>query len=255
MQIKRLEHALGVALFERTRRQVALTEAGAFLIARARHLLAEAERARLELASIALGESGVISIGYTATASFEVLPRLVPRLRRKRAKVRLSLTEMRSAEQPDALRAGRIEVGFACGPVQASEGVIARVLSRERLMVALPARHALGKRAAVTVRALRDQPFVTVAREVEPAWADPVNRALAGAGVGLSVAQEADTKLAMLGLVAAGVGVSVVSESLARLGRRGVLFRPLRGLALKLPLVVLTRPRPSPRVRLLLSLL
>jgi DNA-binding transcriptional LysR family regulator len=53
--------------------------------------------------------------------------------------------------------------------------------------------------------------------------------------------------LALLGLVAAGVGVSVGSQSMARLGRAGVVVRPLDGLPLRLRLSMLTRPAPSRR--------
>jgi hypothetical protein len=70
----------------------------------------------------------------------------------------------------------------------------------------------------------------------------------------LQVVQEADTKLALLGLVAAGVGLSPVSSSMRHLGRRGVVFRDLTGLSLKLPLVALARQQPSARAAELLQL-
>src|SRR5688572_15930303 len=68
-QIRRLEDDLGVRLFDRTRRSVSMTEAGAALLGRARHLLSEAERARVEVVRVAKGERGVLSIGYTPTAT------------------------------------------------------------------------------------------------------------------------------------------------------------------------------------------
>jgi DNA-binding transcriptional LysR family regulator len=116
-QIRRLERQLEVRLFERDRRHVSLTEAGTFLLDRARHLLAETERARHEVRRIAQGEAGVLAIGYTPTAVYDLLPKLIPAFAKTRPDVRLELIEMRSAQQPDALRENRIEIGFACGPM------------------------------------------------------------------------------------------------------------------------------------------
>ncbi len=59
----------------------------------------------------------------------------------------------------------------------------------------------------------------------------------------------------MLGLVASGLGVSVVSASMQRVRRDGVVFRPLTGLSVRLPLVVLARADASPRAAALRTLL
>src|SRR6478609_1279055 len=93
-QIRTLEGRLGVRLFERDRRHVALTEGGRFLLERARHLLAEAERSSRELTRIARGESGVLSIGYTPTATYEVLPSLLRRYRASAPDVRFEFVEL-----------------------------------------------------------------------------------------------------------------------------------------------------------------
>jgi DNA-binding transcriptional LysR family regulator len=253
MQIRRLELQLEARLFERDRRHVRLTEAGWFMLDRARHLLAETERARLEVRRIAHGESGVLAVGYTPTAMYELLPKLIPAFAKLRPDVRLELIEMRSALQPDALREHRIEVGFACGPLSQPD-LHERVLVRERLIAALPASHPLARRSKLSVSALAGQPIVLVRRDVEPLWADASRAAIEGAGHALQVVQEADTKLALLGLVAASVGLSPVSSSMRHLGRRGVTFRDLTGLSLKLPLVSLAREQPSARAAELLQL-
>jgi DNA-binding transcriptional LysR family regulator len=253
MQIRRLERQLEAQLFERDRRHVALTEAGTFLLERARHLLAEAERARLEVRRIAQGESGVLAIGYTPTAVYELLPQLIPAFTRARPDVRLELLELRSADQPDALREKRIEIGFACGPLIQPD-LHQRVLVRERLLAAVPSQHALARRHRISVAALAPEPIVLVRRDVEPIWADACSAAIARAGHTLRVVQETDTKLALLGLVAAGIGLSPVSSSMLNQGRRGVVFRALTGISLALPLVAITAARPSGRVRELLRL-
>lgn len=255
VQIRKLEDAVGTRLFERDRRRVALTEAGEFLLDRARQMLRESERARAETLRVARGEGGVLRIGYTPTATYEVLPRALRRFREQHPAVRLELEELRSPAQPDAVRDGRIEVGLACGPVADGADLLERVLARERFVLALPRRHALAARRTVQVAQLAREPFVLVRPELEPAWASACIRALAGAGVHPEVAQETDSKIAMLGLVAAGLGVSIVSESTMRIGREGVVFRPLGRFALRAPLVALHFARLSPRAQAFLRAL
>lgn len=254
LQIQKLEDELGTRLFERDRRHVALTEAGRVLLGRARHLLAEAERAAAEVARVGRGEQGVLSVGYTATASHRLLPEVVPRFRKRYPELRLELTELRSALQPEALRDGRIELGLVCAPLAAS-GLLETPLLVEKLVVALPERHPLTKKKTLTPRDLDGQAYVGVRPDIEPGWAVASLRALSLAGCRLELVQETDTKIALVGLIAAGLGLSVVSESMMMLGRRGVVHRPLRGLTVALQLSALTPPTPTPRAAAFLSLL
>ncbi|UJR86616.1 LysR family substrate-binding domain-containing protein [Sandaracinus amylolyticus] len=155
--------------------------------------------------------------------------------------------ELRSPDQPDAIREGRVELGIACLPVEGE--LESRVLATESLVVALPSRHRLAKKARVEVAELRDERFVIVRPDVEPAWAGAVSRALAKHGVGGAIAQETDTKIAMLGLVAAGLGVSVVSSSMRVLERRGVVMRPVIGVGVRLRIGVIARRERSARAQ------
>lgn len=255
IQIQKLERDLGAKLFERTQRHVALTPAGEELLGRARHLLAEAERASIEVQRIARGEAGVLAIGYSATATHAVLPRVVPAFRAAHRGVRLELREMRSALQPEALRDRRIDLGLACAPVDANPHEIDSIpLVREALVVVLPRAHPLARRPALRPKDIDGAPYVGVRPDIEPAWAGASIRALRAAGVSFDVVQETDTKIALLGLVAAGIGISVVSESMAMLARRGVVFRPLRGIALRLELAALVTRTPSPAAAAFLAL-
>jgi len=237
----------------RDRRKVALTPAGAALLGRARHLLAEAERAAVEVQRVARGERGVLTIGYAATATHRVLPRLVPRFVAAHPGLRLELMELASPAQPAALRERRIEIGLACVPVDAHD-LVETPLADERLVVALPRRHPLARRAVVPARSLDGVPMVGVRADIEPSRAHASMRALRAAGAVPELVQETDTKIALLGLVAAGLGMSVLSESTVELGRRGVVYRPLSGLALRLTLAALTPPTPTPRAAAFLDI-
>lgn len=255
IQIKKLESDLGAQLFLRTQRRVELTAAGHALLGRARHLVAEAERATMEVRSVAAGQSGTLAIGYAATATHEALPAFVPRFVRARPRVRLELTELRSSLQPAALAERRIELGLACMPVAGvGTDIVEHVLCEERMVAILWGGHPLAKRMSIPIRALDGEAYVGVRPDVEPGWAEASMRAVGAAGVSMRPVQEADTKIGLLGLVAAKLGISVASESMAVLGRRGVVYRPITGLPLRLTLSLLAPRELGPSAEAFLAI-
>ena len=97
-QIRAFEAELGVRLFERTRRSVALTDAGHALLGRARELLAATQALPAELQRIARGEVGQLRIGFSSTLPLtKVLRDVVADWRRTHPDVALHLREMHSA--------------------------------------------------------------------------------------------------------------------------------------------------------------
>ncbi|MBW8901793.1 MAG: LysR family transcriptional regulator, partial [Massilia sp.] len=77
-----LEELLGAALFERNRRSVSLTTAGAALLPEARRLLAHAGELPALVQRAALGETGKLVLAFVSSADYSVLP---PSLRAFRA--------------------------------------------------------------------------------------------------------------------------------------------------------------------------
>ena len=133
--IRELEQELGVTLLQRTRRSVALTDAGRAYEQRLHAILAQLEQAREEARRIQRGEMGTLTVGFVGALTYEFLPGLLRRYRARMPQVHLALRDLVPAEQMEALVTGRIDVGFAgilpddCGPEVAH-----RVLRRERMV-------------------------------------------------------------------------------------------------------------------------
>lgn len=246
-QIRDLERELATALFVRSHHRVELTDAGRALLPRARDVLGRVGAFAAEAASVARGEHGVVTIGYTTTATYELLPRLLARLRTHDRGITVRLEEMASPSQPGALADGRIDLGIACLPVIAPR-TTAEPLIHEQITLAIPTRHPLARRARIRLADLRDVAQVGLRDSTEPGWAQACAGELLRARIVGPVVAEADTKLALLGLVAAGLGVAVISSSLATLRRPGVVFRPIADARTPLVLGALHRPAPSPLV-------
>jgi DNA-binding transcriptional LysR family regulator len=252
-QIKDLEHTLGVELFVRSHHKVELTDAGRLLLVRARDVLQRVAELADEAARVARGASGLVSVGYTTTAAYQFLPRWLELIKQRLPEVAVRLEELASPAQPAALNDQRIDIGLACLPVP-TLGTTARPLVHERITLAIPTRHPLAKRRALRLADLRGVTQVVLRDSPEPGWAQACAAELSRGKVVAPVAAEADTKLALLGLVAARLGVAVVSSSLATLGRPGVVFRTVVDARSPLVFGALHRAKPSALVSRLLEL-
>jgi DNA-binding transcriptional LysR family regulator len=226
LAIRHLEEELGVTLFARTRRSVALTHAGDTFLEQARSVLARAAEA-VHLAQAAdRGEIGRLSIGYMSASIFTLLPAVLREFAARHPGVRLDLRELTLPQQIAALRAGDIHAGFVRPPVTDAELASASLLE-EPLRVALPAGHPLAASTRIRARRLASEPFVMFQRSPGLVLHDLVLGFCLQQGFAPRVAQEASQTHAVVGLVSAGIGVALVPASAQEIRLRGVAFRSL----------------------------
>ncbi|WP_049564724.1 LysR family transcriptional regulator [Nonomuraea sp. SBT364] len=115
-RIKRLEEELGVRLFDRSARQVRLTEAGRLLLGEAREIVARADRLH---EVVRHGEAAVLKVGVPPDLAAAVLAALVEGFRESNPEIRLAPAEIWTADQVGALAEGVIDVGVVRHPVTA----------------------------------------------------------------------------------------------------------------------------------------
>jgi DNA-binding transcriptional LysR family regulator len=229
--IRALESRVGATLLARTRRRVELTAEGARFLEEAKRLLAQLERAVLEVGSMAAGSGGRLRLGFVSLADYGVLPGLLKAYKAARPGVDLALREMLSPDQAAALAAGELDFGLLLPPVAGAD-LEHVVVQRERFLAALPARHRLaragGRKAGrLAVRELAGDAFVMVPRAIAPGLYDIVAALAARAGFAPRIAQEAIQMQTVVSLVSSGLGVALVPASVANLGRRGVAYREI----------------------------
>jgi len=252
--IKQLETALGVELLTRTTRRVELTPAGRRYLDRARAVLASVDAAGAEAARIAGGGLGQVAIGFTGSATYELLPSLARVLRRDLPGIELDLKgEMLTPDQVSALLDETLDIGFLRPPVREPE-VDVRVLRREPLIAALPASHPLAERTTVRLADLRDEPFIGYPSRHRSVVYDAVFDACQQAGFVPSVVQEVGETATLVSFVAGGLGVALVPASVRHLQITGSLYRPLAGTTREVELAVAVRAGDqSPHVAKVLS--
>ena len=162
------------------------------------------------------------------------------RFSRDHPEVRLELTEDATQAQLDAVEKECVDVALVRGPLSAKT-LRTVVLLREPFIVALPAAHALTSHRMLSLQAVSQEAIVLFPRHLAPEFHDTVVGMFRRARLSLNVAQEAAEYQTMMSLVAAGLGISIVPESVANLGRKGVVYRPLRGVTARAQVVAAFR--------------
>jgi DNA-binding transcriptional LysR family regulator len=226
-QIRDLERALGVTLFDRTSRRVVLSQAGRAVLGQARRALAESDRA-VRLARLAAhGEAGDLAIAALPAAALGPLPAIIRAYRDAHPAIGITISESFDDEQLDALTTGRIDAGFLRAAA-APPGLHLETLLTEPLLAGLPAGHRLARHDRITLSDLAGEPFVFFPRHRSALAYDEFIASCHAAGFSPAIAQEA-SGIAALGLVAAGLGVTVVAASYQALSLDGVRFVPVTG--------------------------
>jgi DNA-binding transcriptional LysR family regulator len=223
-QIQLLEHELGVRLLKRSSRLVELTPAGKAFLLEARRLLRLAENAELIARRVARGESGLVTLGFTAASSYTFLPRLVAFAKAGLPGIDLVLREMVSHEQLEALLSGRIDLGFVRPPVN-RYGISATRAFREPIVLAVPCDHPLAKAETVRIADLDRQPFITYAPIEGRYFYDLLAGLFQMAGIAPVYVQYVIQTHSILALVNAGIGIAMVPDSARSLHPDNVVFR------------------------------
>jgi len=246
-QIHALEAELGFPLFDRSRRRIEVTPAGAVFLLRARHVFEALDTAITEARRAAKGELGRIAVGYPASVAYSGLTEVLRAFRARSPNVDLSLRELSPQEQIVALKEGRLDVGFVRAPLEEPTLAMEPVRT-EPLVVMLPDDHPLTHEKRVDLAELAREPFVSFPRSRGPSFFDRLMRLCHDAGFTPNIVHEAP-QLDLVSLVAAGYGVALVPSSIKDARREGVTFRPLTG-APETTLLVAWRPdNESPVVR------
>jgi DNA-binding transcriptional LysR family regulator len=226
-QIRDLEDELGVKLFERTKRQVHLTEAGKVFLERSYQVLAQLEQAITVTQQIGRGEVGRLEIGFVDSAIYTVLPEILRSFRKQFPAVELRLYELTTAQQIQALYDKQIDIGIVRSAIS-EPGLSVECLLPESLVLALPENHRLSAQTQVSLSALADESFILFPAKMGPVFYEQIMTMCQQAGFRPKVAQEAVQMQTIIGLVAAGLGIAIVPASLQNFHRGGVIYRPLK---------------------------
>ena len=250
-----LEQELGLRLFSRAGRKVALTPEGEAFYIEAVRTLEQAESAINTAKRAAKGEVGKLSIGFIGSATYAFLPALVRRYKAQYPGVRVTLHELTPLEQETALDQGSIDIAFTRTLAAEKDNTLSsRCLYPEPLLAVLPASRRI-KAKSVHIADLAGERFVVIDRKESGVLFDTILRICNEAGFIPRIENESDRPQTVLSLVEAEEGVSIVPACVRNMSSNGVGFYRLQPDDASISLVAAWKKEtPSPALRAFLDL-
>jgi DNA-binding transcriptional LysR family regulator len=236
-KIRSLEAELGVALFDRDTRNVALTDAGRTLAREASRLLNQADAVERSVDAALAGRAGYLRLGFVDSAAYDLVPRLLRTFRRRWPDFEVELTHLSSDDQLEALSAGELDLGITRVPGNTT-AVRAEVVAYERLYVAAPRRHRFRAMQGVSLGDLAGESLVSFDRGRSPSASAELAALFAAQGVSYAPAIEATEYSTILGIVAAGEGIAVVPAGVRSFRAPGLGYIPVVDQAARMRLVL-----------------
>jgi LysR family transcriptional regulator, carnitine catabolism transcriptional activator len=206
--IRELENQLGYRLFDRTTRQVVLTEYGNDLLAVTRRTLPELDAAMSRIGQTAKGGSQSISVGTTPLIAANILPQAIKEFRGQRPDLRIDLFDADLTTLLDRLQAGKLDMALGIFWFKSVPGFRRTALFRFSLMMIRADKIGAPHRAATTWSALNGQTLISMAT-INP-HQQIINKYLAKTGAVCqrgAVVNLLDTQIA---LVEADEGIAII---------------------------------------------
>ncbi len=227
-QIKTLESNLGFALFDRSRRGVALTPEGEHILPVVNRFLAEGEKLDLVTIEAGQGRTQRLTIGAIAFSMANFLPKVLRATREHMPKTNFVISEFDSNEAQDALEQEKVDVAFL--RAEERRGVLnVAPLVRDQLLLAVASDHPLADQAVADLAQLNREPMVFCPREISPSYFDRIMEICRNNDLSPRVSLSARSISSQLAFVSCGTAVALVPESMKAEPAKGVRFVPIRG--------------------------
>jgi DNA-binding transcriptional LysR family regulator len=244
-QIRALEAELKVQLFDRSPKRIELSPAGRVFLEDAREILDRAAEAVTRVRRFERGEQGLISVGFTSSASLHpIAPQILRAFGDAYPLARIDVEERETYELILGLKKRRVDSAFMRFAPHDLPELVSTPLLEEEMVVAIPADHVLARMPAqpVTLDMLSGESFVLYRRPDGFGIYDWLIAALDKLDFKPRVTGEVHRMMATINIVAAGGGISLVPASMQTLHREAVVYCPLaRGTLPPLPLYLVYR--------------
>jgi DNA-binding transcriptional LysR family regulator len=205
--IARLEKELGVPLFERSGRSIALSRYGKLFQERVNRVLREYQEGRKELEGLLNPDYGEVSLGFLHTLGYEHIPALIAEFRQQYPHIQFQLHEHSTPRLLQQLENGDIDLCMA-SPRDTAMRFHWEELWYDELCVIVPQQHRLANRGSIRLSEIRDEPFIPFKKGFGMRHiTDDLCRQ---AGFEPSIAFQGDEVTTIEGFVAAGLGVAIV---------------------------------------------
>ncbi|MFI1581830.1 LysR family transcriptional regulator [Embleya sp. NPDC020630] len=227
--IKKLERRIGVPLFERTSRRVALTPTGRQLRDDLLPAYEQTQRAIARAIATGRGITDTVHVGYSTPWVGDLVVHAGDVFRARHPHCDVRVREVGLGDPLGALRSGELQIQITEFPIDEPDIRAGPVVFSERRALMVPAAHPFARRETLSLEDLAHAPLVTVAGRIPQGWLDHHFPTHTPSGRPIPRGPVTTFWPEVLTLVAAGKGVFPVSARAAHYhARPGVAFVPFR---------------------------
>lgn len=212
-QIKQMEQDLGVTLFERNNRRVALTKTGDYLQKELQINLKNLEDILAHSKLIHHGKEGHLTLGFVGSAMLQIIPAILKQFNSKFPMVMFKLEEMDNQKQIEGLLSQEIDVGFV-RLERVPRSLEIHTVLKETFCLVLPKNHPVNKRNFKNLSQFKDSPFILFDPEYSASYYEKVMQIFDGCGFAPIISHNTIHASSIYKLVENNLGVSIVPKSL-----------------------------------------
>ena len=212
VQIRQLEEALGLRLFDRNNRRVALTQAG-------RDLVAPFERISLDVAAVlrhardlSAHRRGAVAVAALPSVASGVLPQALAALAASDQGIVVRVRDAVAGRVIELVKSGEVDFGVGC-LVRPDPDIVDAHLVTDRLGAFVPAGHPLARGRGIRLRDLGAYPLILTGQDTSVRQI--LERTLADVRLPIQVAQEVTYMSTAIAMARAGAGVAILPEAAA----------------------------------------
>lgn len=254
-QIKQLEDYLGVDLFHRTKRTVKLTEAGEYFYEVTVRTLNNFNNHIETVRKIGQGEIGNLRTGFGGSIVYDILPKIIQHIHSQYPKLKLTVQQLTTSQQINALKNGDIDIGILVPPIY-DQSINVLPIRKEEFIVCLHKDHPLAQYPApLNIDLFRDENIIMTPYEAGAGYYESIMRLCQLGGFSPNITQTAQEQHTIVSLVASGIGIAFVPSSSSRINQENVVYRKLTEKVYKETAVAWNVGDNTPSVKLFLSVI
>ena len=210
VQIRQLESSLGVRLFDRNTRHVALTSAGRDLVPKFQRILLEFESVVADARELSTKRQGIVRLGCLPSFAATFLPDVIATFRKKNPLVSFVLRDATNGRRiMEMIRSGEIEFGITDGEPSWPDIEITE-LYRDQMEVIFTKSHPIGRLKRITIDDVARWPIVLL--DSESNTRNFLDTVFEGIGMLVTPVCEVSYTSSAIGMVRAGLGISLLGS-------------------------------------------
>ena len=211
VQIQRLESAVGVKLFDRNKRHVALTQAGRDLVLPLERILLDIDAIATNTEELLAHRRGLVTVAALPSVAAGLLPRAIKKLSESNPGITVRVYDGVAVTVGAMVKAGQVDFGIS-SQMHADRELTSQVLFMDRLCAVVASSHPLARKRSMTLQELARHPLILMVKDSSSRQL--VDLAFDREGLVSNVAYETTYGTSVAGMAAAGLGVGILPESM-----------------------------------------